>query len=399
MRAAAGSAGRVAECVCENVGELAAHFYAEEGTCYEHYTRGPCDGAGQLFLPGGQCGCSVRMAHYDDATDRCYEIGNEMAQSNQIIPIPLAVSSSNGSEPSIANCFAGTIGPCSMGHVFVLPDGDSVRAAAANQTSNDAAVSTTLDVGQHRARCQCKDGYVPWSDGHCYRRYTRGPCADGQFVANASACVPNPCAKGRLFFPGEQTCYRIGTQGPCSWQQVVVFDFTTRPSLDGISYNGVCGCVGLINGLSNLDQQCMTTTVQSKSSTAAAAAADTAESATGYESACAATAGMVEVNGECYKLYSRGPCGPGQWLEPRKLASRMDRRGVQCTCRPNYTKYESADGLVGCYAPSVSIARYLNGWRRGPYTFGFRRIGGSGGVAVETTTGSAAIAITDVEGT
>lgn len=293
-----------------------------------------------------------------------------------------------------------------MGHVFVLPDSDSVSAADliatgnANRTtaSPDQLSGTALQLGQHqRARCQCKDGYVPWADGHCYRRYTRGPCADGQFVANASACVPNPCAKGRLFFPGEQTCYRIGTQGPCSWQQVVVFDFTTRPSLDGISYNGVCGCVGLINGLSNLDQQCMTSPPAQSKSSAPDAAVD---SATGYESACASSAGMVEVNGECYKLYSRGPCGPGQWLEPRKLASRMDRRAVQCTCRPNYTKYESADGLVGCYAPSVSIARYLNGWRRGPYTFGFRRIGGGGGGG-ETTTGATAAmaAMADVHDT
>lgn len=208
-----------------------------------------------------------------------------------------------------------------------------------------------------RAMCQCKDGYVPWNDGQCYRMYTRGPCGDGQFVINSTSCIDNPCAKGRLYFPEERTCYRIGTQGPCNWQQVVVFDFTVHPSLDGISYNGVCGCSGIIT---NLDQQCSSDDDRS-----------------GTESACASMPGMVEFNGKCYKLYSRGPCGPGQWLEPKKIVSRKDRRGVQCQCRPSYTKYESNDGLIGCYAPSVSIARYLNGVKRGPYTFGFRRIAAS----------------------
>ena len=72
--------------------------------------------------------------------------------------------------------------------------------------------------------------------------------------------------------------------------QVVVFDFTTRPSIDGISFNGVCGCAGII---SNLDQTCMEDDGQPKS-------------------ACDSAPGMVEMNGECYKLYSRGLCGPGQ---------------------------------------------------------------------------------------
>lgn len=73
VRALAG--GRIAECVCENGGEMAAHYYAAEEACYELYTRGPCESAGQLFQPGGQCGCTVHMPHYDEATDRCYEIG------------------------------------------------------------------------------------------------------------------------------------------------------------------------------------------------------------------------------------------------------------------------------------------------------------------------------------
>lgn len=201
-----------------------------------------------------------------------------------------------------------------------------------------------------KASCQCKEGYVVWKNGYCYRMYTRGPCEDGEFLLNSTNCIKNPCGKGRLYFPEEKTCYRVGTQGPCNWQQVVVFDFTTRPSVEGISYNGVCGCTGII---SNLDQQC---------------SEDRTE-----ESACESSTGMVELNGQCYKLYSRGPCGPGQWLERRKIVSRIDRRGAICQCRPGYTQYESDDGIVGCYAPSVGIARYLNGKNYKMYKFGFRR--------------------------
>lgn len=227
----------------------------------------------------------------------------------------------------------GTIGPCAMGHVFVVGDNG-------------------LSKTQSRATCQCKEGYAIWNDGACYRMYTRGPCREGEFLLNSTACIKNPCAKGRLYFPEEKTCYRVGAQGPCNWQQVVVFDFTTRPSIDGISYNGVCGCMGIIQ---NLDQQCSVDEQMAR------------------ESACESTSGMVELNGQCYKLYSRGPCGPGQWLEPRKLVSRIDRRGVHCQCRPGYTSYQSSDGIMGCYAPSVGIARYLNGNTYKSYTFGFRR--------------------------
>ena len=141
-----------------------------------------------------------------------------------------------------------------------------------------------------KAECRCKEGYVEYKDGYCYRQHTRGPCPEGNFITASSTCIKNPCDKGRLFFPREKTCYRLGSQGPCSLNQVVVFDFTTRPSIDGISFNGVCGCAGII---SNLDQTCMEDDGQPKS-------------------ACDSTPGMVEIKGECYKLYSRGPCGPGQ---------------------------------------------------------------------------------------
>lgn len=156
---------------------------------------------------------------------------------------------------------------------------------------------------------------------------------------NSTTCIRNPCGKGRLYFPDEKTCYRIGSQGPCDYNQVVVFDFTVRPSVDGISYNGVCGCSGIIK---TLDQKCQPEDIVEKNP-------------------CHSTPGMVEIQGGCYKLYSRGPCAEGLWLEPIKILKRNDKRGAHCTCRPGYTKYETVAGMTGCYAPSVGIARYLNG--------------------------------------
>lgn len=163
------------------------------------------------------------------------------------------------------------------------------------------------------ARCQCKEDYVPWSDGLCYRLYTRGPCNSDEFVTNINTCEKNMCSRNELYFPNQQQCYQIGSRGPCNSNQVVVFDFTAQSSVDGISYNGLCGCSGII---SSLDQQCSSETGQYKMKT------------------CESTPGMAEFEGKCYKLYTRGPCGQGQWLQPS-----LD--GLQpkwkCACRPGYT--------------------------------------------------------------
>lgn len=203
------------------------------------------------------------------------------------------------------------------------------------------------------AKCMCKEGYVPWTDGHCYRLYTRGPCAAHEFLINGTTCIRNFCGKNRLYFPTEDSCYRIGSQGPCSLHQVVVFDFTARPSLDGISYNGMCGCAGVIT---NLDQQCSGSSNEQE------------------KSICESTPGMVEMNGQCHKLYTRGPCGAGQWLEPLKAAPAPHNETTlhvgyasraKCVCRPGYTP-AAADVAThlgtnnNCSAPSVSLARYLN---------------------------------------
>lgn len=213
----------------------------------------------------------------------------------------------------------GTTGPCPPGHVFVIPD---------NQTISAKSII---------AKCQCKEGYILWNDGICYRLFTKGPCEKDEILINSTNCIENPCPRGSLYFPDENTCYKIGSQGPCSLNQVVVFDFTARPSVDGISFKGLCGCSGVIT---NLDQQCTGAEFDNRHNT------------------CESSPEMVEIEGSCYKLYTRGPCGTGQWLQPikdnRKIAVK-----AKCECRIGYTSYEGESGIQGCYAPSVGIARYL----------------------------------------
>lgn len=78
---------------------------------------------------------------------------------------------------------------------------------------------------------------------------------------------------------------------------------------------------------------------------------------------------MVELEGNCYKLYSRGPCGAGQWLEPIKSLTLDTARTIQtkakCVCRPGYTPAEKAANnmttatVQQCNAPTVGLARYL----------------------------------------
>lgn len=246
--------------------------------CYEHFTRGPCV-EGELFLPSGDCGCRRDLPQFHTESGECFELD--------------------------------TTGPCALGHIF--------------QVEEDGT----------EAKCKCRDGSVLWAEDElCYRAYTRGPCDTGQFLlATNATCIANPCAKGELYFPTDSSCHRIGTQGPCDLHAVVVFDFTARPSIDGVSYNGVCGCAGIVTTLA---QTCSEREPQA--------------------SACRGSPGMAEVAGECHKLYSRGPCGPGEWLVPTKGSAGR----ATCECKPEYKRFEAANGVRGCHAPSVEIARYLN---------------------------------------
>ncbi|KAE8752485.1 hypothetical protein FOCC_FOCC000607 [Frankliniella occidentalis] len=190
-------------CRCEPRGDLARFYSPLTKTCHEHYTPGPCQEKGLLFLPagpgGGQCGCSPDLPHYHSATGQCYQID--------------------------------TIGPCPAGHRFSTHGG-------------------------RKAQCRCKGGHVPWPrpsatpEGGsaeaeaCYRPWTRGPCPAGQLLSDESECVSAPCRPGRLYFPEDKNCYKVGVRGPCPKGQVVLFETAVRPALEGISYRGMCGCTG-----------------------------------------------------------------------------------------------------------------------------------------------------------
>ncbi|XP_020277548.1 multiple epidermal growth factor-like domains protein 10 isoform X1 [Pseudomyrmex gracilis] len=298
----------LAICSCSTIGELSRyHWLGGNGGCHEHYTKGPCSEPGELFLPGGTCGCNSQLPHYHESSGMCYQLGS--------------------------------VGPCPQGHHFVV-------------TSDPR--SSQEDVV--RARCVCKSGHVLYKDGVCYRLHTRGPCEDGHMLINSTTCVPVPCKRGRLYFPQEKTCYKIGTRGPCPNGQIVLYDYNVRPSLDGISYNGVCGCTNVLR--------------------------DTGRCVTDDSDDCESTPGMVMINRICYKLYTQGPCSAGEWLVaqrmPRSLSLWQDgeprKPKARCECRPGYkriveTSNEAADELLesnslissnGCQPPAVSLAKFLN---------------------------------------
>lgn len=173
--------------------------------------------------------------------------------------------------------FQGGNGPCpSGGHQFVV---------SASNHSEESPI---------RAKCECKPGNVLYKNGFCYRTYTRGPCESGQMLVNSTTCVTMPCKRGRLYFPVEDTCYRIGSRGPCPTGQVVLYDYNVRPSVDGVSYNGVCGCMSA----SKNSEKC--NPVEEHLS-------------------CEDTPGMAVINNSCYKLYTQGPCLEGELTEPMLL--------------------------------------------------------------------------------
>lgn len=232
-------------------------------------------------------------------------------------------------------CFIGSIGPCPKGHQFIVDTTD-----------------THQEENVIRAKCKCKSYHVLYKDELCYRLYTSGPCEDGYMITNTSTCVPIPCRRRRLYFPEENTCYKIGTKGPCPNGQVVSYDYNVRPSIDGISYNGLCGC---INDLKNTDK-CMKNN---------------------NDSSCEDIAGMVIINKKCYKLYTQGPCTVGEWLVARRIpknelwVNEEPQPKAICECRPGYKRVtesleaiemESSNvvSLGECQPPTVTLARLLN---------------------------------------
>ncbi|XP_043267613.1 multiple epidermal growth factor-like domains protein 10 isoform X2 [Venturia canescens] len=294
----------LATCSCSVEGELGRyHWPGVGGGCHEHYTRGPCTEPGELFLPGGYCGCNSNLPHYHEETKMCYPLGG--------------------------------IGPCLPGHNFVV-------TTMENPSSEEIV----------RAKCTCKPGHVLYKNGICYRVHTRGPCDYGEMLANSTTCVSVPCKRGRLYFPSEKTCYKIGSKGPCPNGQIVLYDSNVRPSLDGISYNGVCGCTNDLK--------------------------DSGKCSDEGNDSCENTPGMVVINKTCYKLYTQGPCTTGEWLVARRT-SRDDlwkprepnKSKARCECRPGYKRISDSSepndvesnvlsSGGNCQPPAVGLARFLN---------------------------------------
>lgn len=73
----------LAICSCSTTGELGRyHWPGAIGGCHEHYTKGPCTEPGELFLPGGTCGCHSELPHYHELTGKCYQLG-EITKYNE----------------------------------------------------------------------------------------------------------------------------------------------------------------------------------------------------------------------------------------------------------------------------------------------------------------------------
>lgn len=192
-------------------------------------------------------------------------------------------------------------------------------------------------------------------------------------LVNETSCLPIPCRRGRLYFPNEKTCYKIGSRGPCSRGQIVIYDYSARPSVDGISYNGVCGCTSSLKN----SKRCLDNNVASVAVTAA-----TAVDAVHDSNECEDKPGMVLMNDRvCYKLYTKGPCDEGEWLVARRVPKteesffwtinneKLQRQlpKARCECKPGYTRtnaeeIESNNLLIfgKCQPPAVGIAKFLN---------------------------------------
>lgn len=213
--------------------------------------------------------------------------------------------------------YTDTIGPCGQGQIY------------------------QLHPETRHAFCQCKPGYIQYKDSpSCYRPYTQGPCPSKHILANSTFCMLQPCERGHLYFPDQKQCYRIGSRGPCNENFIVTFDFKTRPSIDGISYNGLCTCE---------TKDCGTPTVTSVK--------------------CDRTKGLVNYNKECHKMYMQGPCPRGSWLVPRRQSREelfSDGNGElsgYCECIPGYKRTVRASerkNVTVCISPEAILANYLN---------------------------------------
>ncbi|KAK9499942.1 hypothetical protein O3M35_002876 [Rhynocoris fuscipes] len=269
-------------CHCDN-NTLNEYYSPETRTCHEHYTRGPC-AKGQLFLPrvdGPICACTNELPNYNPLDGRCYPLGST--------------------------------GPCMPGQKFV----------AKNKTG-----------GGEEGTCVCREGYHLWEDGACYPPFTRGPCPPGSIFQleydqdkRKLECAPLPCPVGNLYFPGGKGCHKIGTKGPCPKGQYVV-----PSSEEPLSYLGQCACVSYSNDTRSVYKVARGVRPTEKGKCPESRQLDDNED----ENNCQGRWTVQWENGTCYKLYTRGPCEPGQWIVPDRSRGRRKARGkwVSGKCEP-----------------------------------------------------------------
>ncbi|KAK6626010.1 hypothetical protein RUM43_006314 [Polyplax serrata] len=320
---------QLGECQCSKNGALTKFYWPPTRTCHEFYTKGPCLEKGNLFLPGPACGCHKDLPNYDPITEQCYEIGG--------------------------------IGPCKAGQRF------------------------DIEPPKIGANCICKPEHVSWNDGQCYRLYTRGPCAPGEIIFANKTCHANPCPKGKLFFPQDESCHRVGVRGPCARGQLVLFEQSVRPSVEGISYRGICGCSG--PGKCKNEDDIDTTKISGRTTLNEIEEAKSNKkinrNSHQYLKDGAYKIRICEKNekaigNNCYSLYSQGPCSQGEWLVPVRqgrtdkqyhrfgwtdseetlLQDESTKLRARCECKPGYSK--SATGN-GCQLLLFSLAKFLNG--------------------------------------
>lgn len=213
---------------------------------------------------------------------------------------------------------AETRGPCDKGQLFQL----------------------NSETG--KAECRCKEGYIRYLNSTaCYRPYTQGPCDTNKFLIDNTTCIDQPCTRGYLYHPQAKRCYRIGSRTPCIKHLIFTFDFNTRPSIDGISYNGMCRCPK-----KNCDENQLDNAIF-----------------------CDKTKGLIKYKNGCHKMYTQGPCFRGSWLVPQREGKRelfsdvgLERVGL-CECIPGYTKGFRSVGdknMTVCLSPTVLVADYMN---------------------------------------
>ncbi|KAF0291727.1 hypothetical protein FJT64_010184 [Amphibalanus amphitrite] len=115
--------------------------------------------------------------------------------------------------------------------------------------------------------CDCRDGHVFWpTDGRCHAVYSRGPCALGEhlvWVDGTARCEATPCGEGHVPWHGQ--CVP----------------------------NSGHGCLDSKHGHLRLNAATLK-----------------------YQCTLRCPDAMVEVGLDCYKLYSRGPCAVGEYVEP-----------------------------------------------------------------------------------